>query len=487
MDRTIDRAEARDVAPAQVRAVDPAAGVEGRAALQSIDLAEVLDRQRLGRPLLIIIALCVLVTLADGYNISAAGFAAPGIVKDWHLSRAALGPLFSSALLAGLIGPSLFGTLAGRFGRRRTILAATILFGIFGLLCAACRSLGPIVVCRFFAGVGMSGALAVTVANINEFAPRRLRATFVTLIFSGTTFGSGAIGFVAPYLAGQFGWQGIFVFGGVAALLSATLVFAFLPESPKYLCLRAARLERAAGNEGPAQYAELASLLRSLDPRFVFPTGTRFVQSDEANPSRTGYRPFFAGPLLLLTPLLWLVSFVGQIVFHSFNNWLPTLLTDSGLPYSRAAAAVMVFQFAGTLGGWVIMRPLDRYGMWPCAVLYLLSIPVVACLGIPGISQMTLLLLCASAGFCVIGLHFAQVFCVSSIYPTAIRALGVGLFMLFARAGGSLGPYLVSVLSARGVPVGRLFVLGTVPLAIGAVAAICITLVYQTHFHVKYK
>jgi MFS transporter, AAHS family, 4-hydroxybenzoate transporter len=440
---------------------------------RAIDLAEVLDRQRLGRPLLTVIVLCVLVTLADGYNISAAGFAAPGLVKDWGLSRALLGPLFSSALLAGFIGPALFGTLAGRFGRRRTILAATVLFGVFGLLCAACRSLIPIVACRFVAGVGMSGALAVTVANISEFAPRRLRATFVTIIFSGTTFGSGAIGLVAPYLARHFGWQGIFAFGGVLSLLSAALVFAFLPESPKYLCLR------------PARHAQLASLLRRLDPGLEVPTGARFVQSDEENPARITYKPFFAGPLLLLTPLLWLVSFVGQIVFHSFNNWLPTLLTDSGLPYARAAAAVVVFQFVGTLGGWVIMRPLDRYGMWPCAVLYLLSIPVVACLGLPGLSEMMLMVLCGLAGFCVLGMHFAQVFCVSNIYPTAIRALGVGLFMLFARAGGSLGPYLVSVLSARGVPAGRLFVLGTIPLSIGAVAAIVITLIYRTHFHRK--
>ena len=142
----------------------------------------------------------------------------------------------------------------------------------------------------------------------------------------------------------------------------------------------------------------------------------------------------------------------------------------------------MVFKFAGTLGGWVIMRPLDRFGMWPCALLYLLSIPVVACLGLPGAGATQLMLLCALAGFCVIGLHFAQVFCVSNIYPTAVRALGVGLFMLFARAGGALGPYLVSILSARHVPADELFRLATLPLGIGAVVAIAITFIYRTHF-----
>jgi len=442
---------------------------------RTVDLAEVLDRQRIGRPLLTVIIVCGLVTLADGYNISAAGFAAPGIVKDWGLSRALLGPLFSSALLAGFVGPALFGTLAGRFGRRPTILAATVLFGAFGLLCGACRSLMPLVACRFVAGIGMSGALAVTVANMSEFAPRRLRATFVTLIFSGTTIGSGAIGLVAPWLTGHFHWQGIFIFGGALTLLSAAFVFLFLPESPKYLCLQASR------------HAQLACLLCRLDPRLAFPIGVYFVQSDEPSPSRVVPKQFFAGPLLVLTPLLWLGSFAGQVVFHSFNNWLPTLLTDSGLPYARAAAAVVLFQFAGTLGGWVIMRPLDRYGMWPCALLYGLSLPVVACLGLPGISATMLLILCAGAGFCVLGLHFAQVFCVTNIYPTAIRALGVGIFMLFARAGGSLGPYLVGILMAHHVPVSRLFVLATVPLAIGTIAAITITLVYWTHFRVPDK
>jgi AAHS family 4-hydroxybenzoate transporter-like MFS transporter len=439
----------------------------------SIDLTEVLDRQVIRRPLLSVIALCMLVTFVDGYNVSAAAFAAPGILKEWALSRAALGPLFSSSLLAGLVGPALFGTLAGSIGRRRSILLAALLFGSFGLLCAASRSLAPLVVCRFFAGIGMSGALAVAVAHISEFAPRRFRATFVTIVFSGTTLGSGAIGLVAPWLMTHFHWQSIFVCGGAAALLSAVLAFCLLPESPKFLCLRAERHEA------------LAAVLRRLDSRWAIPSGSYFYQSDEANQPRVSYRPFFAGPLLLLTPLLWVGSFVCQIVFHAFNNWLPTLLTDSGLPYSHAATAVVLFQFVGTLGGWVIMRPLDRYGMVPCTLLYLLSIPVVASLGLPGNSEGMLMMLCALAGFCVLGLHFAQVFCVSSIYPTAIRALGIGLFMLFARGGGTLGPSLVSALLARQVPVGTLFKLATIPLGIGAVASIAITVLYRRHFGVR--
>jgi MFS transporter, AAHS family, 4-hydroxybenzoate transporter len=129
-----------------------------------------------------------------------------------------------------------------------------------------------------------------------------------------------------------------------------------------------------------------------------------------------------------------------MFVFQSTINWLPTLLTDSGLPFKQASFMLVLFQFVGTLGGWVIARPLDRFGMIPCTILYVLSIPVLASLGFPDHSEQTRMALVSLAGFCILGLHFAQVSCASNVYPTAARGFGVGWFMLFARVGGAAGP-----------------------------------------------
>lgn len=63
------------------------------------------------------------------------------------------------------------------------------MIGAFSVISGFCASLASLVVTRFIVGVGMSGALAVTVALVNEFAPLRLRATSVTVVFSGTTIG----------------------------------------------------------------------------------------------------------------------------------------------------------------------------------------------------------------------------------------------------------------------------------------------------------
>ncbi len=437
------------------------------------DVTQIVDRQPVSRFLLGVLFLCTLVTLADGYNISVIAFAAPAILKAWHLDHAALGPLFSSSLFAGLVGPFFFGRLADRIGRRSAMIAAVLMIGIFGVISGYCTAAMPLIITRFIAGIGMSGALAVTVAAVNEFAPRRLRATFVTIVFSGTTIGSGLPGLVAPSLMAAHGWQSLFFLGGAVPILLALAVYLFLPETPKFLTLR------------PERHPDLAKLLRRLDPQLQVPAGAHFVLSGEAGSGASSLGQLFTSKLALLTPLLWFGAFVAQIVFHSFNTWLPTLMTDAGVPFAKASHMVVLFQFLGTFGGWVIARPLDRLGMLPCTLLYVLSIPVVASLGLPGHSDLMMTVLVGLAGFCILGLHFAQVACVSSVYPTSVRAFGVGWFMLFARAGGAIGPWVVGILVGRHMSMNTLFYWATVPLAFGTVASIAVTILYRANYHKK--
>jgi MFS transporter, AAHS family, 4-hydroxybenzoate transporter len=238
------------------------------------DVTQIVDRQPVNRFLLGVLFLCALVTLADGYNISVVAFAGPAILKAWHLKRAALGPLISSSLIAGLVGPFLFGAIGDRIGRHYAMLASVLLIGVFGILSAYCTNVGQMLIVRFIAGIGMSGALAVTVAAVNEFAPRRVRATFVTIVFSGTTIGSGLPGLVAPGLLAAQGWPSLFLVGGVIPLALAVVIFLFLPETPKFLCVYGKRT------------GELGTLLRRLDPQLQAPADAHYVLSGESVSAR---------------------------------------------------------------------------------------------------------------------------------------------------------------------------------------------------------
>jgi MFS family permease len=82
----------------------------------------------------------------------------------------------------------------------------------------------------------------------------------------------------------------------------------------------------------------------------------------------------------------------------------------------------------------------------------------------------------------VLVLHFSQVAAISNIYPTPVRAMGIGWFMIFARAGGAIGPLLVSLLVQRQVAMRSLFYYATIPLAVGTVVSIAVTLIYRIYY-----
>jgi AAHS family 4-hydroxybenzoate transporter-like MFS transporter len=164
---------------------------------KAIDIERVFDDQKIGSFHITLLLISFLATMTEGFDLGIAAYAGPGILEVWHLSGRELGALFSSSLAAGFIGPPLFGFLSDKFGRKRVIVCGIYVFGIFTLAAALAGNLGEMIAARMFAGVALGGTLPIVVTLNNEFAPARVRATLVVLIFMGVTFGGGLPGFVA--------------------------------------------------------------------------------------------------------------------------------------------------------------------------------------------------------------------------------------------------------------------------------------------------
>ncbi len=434
---------------------------------QVVDITRLIDDQKIGFFIFRLVILSFIVVLTDGYDIGAAAFAAPALVKEWHLDRAQLGPLFSAGLIAGLFGPPILGFLADRLGRKAVIVGGAIFFGVFTLASVLCTSLWSLIVLRFIAGVGISGVLPITVALNNEFAPRRIRATMIVIMFSGVTFGGGLPGVVAANFMAEHGWQILFWVGGILPIVAGLLAAYALPESPKFLTLQANR------------QADLAALARRIKPDLSVGPETRFVLHGEENRTRFSIKAIFTGRLALMTPMFWITNAVNLMIFYFVNQWMPTLLSGAGVSLEHAAIATTLFQFGGTLGGIVIMRPLDKYGFVPVPILFACAIPVMASIGQPGLSEGTIMALVAAAGFCLLGLQFGNIASESSIYPTAIRSWGVGSCFAAGRVGSVFGPSVGAILVARHVPLEHMFYIASIPLAVGLIAAIVITPLYK--------
>ncbi len=433
----------------------------------AVDVTEVLDSQKISGFNVGLVILAFLVMMTDGYDLGAAAFAGPGLIREWGLKGPELGILLSSSLGAGLFGPPLLGYLSDRFGRKRVIVCGAFAFGLFSLAAVATSSLSQLVTTRIFAGVALAGTLPIMVSLINEFAPKQARATMVVLMFTGVTFGGGLPGLIAAKFMAVHGWRILFWVGGLAPLVMAAILFFALPELVKYLTLR------------PARRAELVALLKRIDSTLQIGPDTRFIISGEQNQPRFSVAALLEGPLAVLTPLYWVSNLVCLMVFYFINQWMPTVLSSSGVTIEQAAIATALFQFGGTLAGLLSMRFLDKVGFLPVPILYACAIPIVISIGIPGLPPVALIALVASAGFCLLGLQFGNIATEANIYPTYIRSWGIGSNFAIARIGGALGPLLGGMAFGAHLPAQQIFAVAAAPLVIGLLVALLIVPRYR--------
>ena len=212
----------------------------------TVDVAAIIEGQRLTPFLVRLVVLSWIVTFFDGFDMNAISFAAPVIRGTLGLSQAMMGKVFSFGLIGTMIGGFVLGWLGDRIGRRPTIIVATASFGVLTLAFAFARSYEALLTLRLLDGIAIGGMLPVCWALNIEHVAKRYRATIVTLIMIGYSVGLSAGGPVANWLMPRYGWTALFVFGGSLSLLATLPLLVALPESVRFLVSRRRRPEVVA-------------------------------------------------------------------------------------------------------------------------------------------------------------------------------------------------------------------------------------------------
>jgi len=430
----------------------------------TIDVDQLVDGQNISRFNLMIVAWSFLAMLADGYEITAMAFAAPELVRIWDIEMSAFGPVFSASLFGVLFGAPLLGWVGDRYGRRTAIISACTICGVATLAMVFAAGLHHMFALRFVAGIGIGGLMPNTISLTSELSPGRYRAMLIVLMFTGITLGSGSPSIIAATLVPSYGWQVLFVIGGLFPLVVAACLVFFLPESIKFLAVRNVRRDR------------LLQTARRARRDLEIPDDAEFVvrRSDHAESTGLGLRAILSGGLAWITPLLWF-CFASTLMANFFlNSWMPLLFERSGMSPDEAALASGLYHVGGTLGGLIISVLIDRYGVLVIAVFLALAGPVVAGIGLAGLPN-ALLALSLGAGVCVLGAQFGNNASAGMIYPTEVRAKAVGWAFSIGRFGSILGPLVGGYLIAQESTLMRMFLVAAAPLALGALAATALT------------
>ncbi len=423
--------------------------------MTAFNVTAFIDGHPFGRLQRCVAGLCAVVAVVDGFDTQIVAYMAPAISAEWGLERGAFGPVFGAGLLGLALGSVSGGPLADRWGRKTTIVLATLFFGIWSLATAWASGWSQLLLLRLLTGLGLGAAIPNLIAITAEFAPARSRTLIVTLMFSGFPLGSVAGGLLSSVWIPEWGWHSLFYLGGALPILWALLMSRVLPESPTFL---------VASGRSPER---IGKLLRRIDSAHH---ANRYVITDRSA-SGSSVASLFADQRSTMTLLLWATFFMNLLVMYFFVNWLPTLLSMAGYPLSLAIQASTAFNVGGVVGGASLAALIRRVGAIPVlSMTFVLTAVAIAGVSQRGQAPSLIFPAVFMIGFGVVGAQFCLNALAADLYPTSIRSTGVGWALGLGRVGSVVGPVLGGVLLAWNWKANDLVFACIAPAALAAIA-----------------
>jgi putative MFS transporter len=392
----------------------------------------VLDEAGAGRFQRRLLGIFGLVWAADAMQVLAVGFSGAAIAATFGVSlpeALQTGTLF---FLGMLIGASLFGRLADRFGRRRVLLVTVACDAVFGLLSVFAPSLGVLFVLRFLTGFAVGGTLPVDYAMMAEFLPARNRGRWLVILEGFWAIGTVAVA-LAAWLASIFvpaeAWRWIFAATALPALIGIWLRL-WVPESPLYLQRRGRQDELKT---------VLNTILKTNGKAELPPDAVIASPPNEPNPG------IFSPALRRRTFSILLVWFLVSISYYGIFTWLPARLAQDGFGYVRGYGFLVLVALAQIPGYALAAWGVEAVGRKPTLIGFL-ALSAVGCLLFILASDSTLIgaaILLMS--FALLGTWGALYAFTPELYPTASRATGMGAAGAMARLGGLFAPSVMAL------------------------------------------
>ena len=403
------------------------------------------------------IAVGIGLNMLDGFDILAMSFAASGVKSAWHLQDGQLGALLSAGLVGMGLGSLVLGPAADRFGRRRVVLLSVALAGVGMLGASLAPGYWELLSLRVLTGVGIGGTIASVAVVVSEYSPDRWRGTALAAYATGYSVGATIGGALTALAIPRYGWRSAFAIGGAMSLALLPLAWRRLPESLDFLVTRAP----------PRALERINALLAAMQR----PAVARLPASAPDDPASATVRTPFALLLTGTTLLVWATFFCTMAGFYFIVSWTPRLLTAAGLSPSQGLTGGVLLNLGGIVGcgGFALAAMRGE----PQRLLFgalLATALLIAAFGLTmtrlEVALVTALLLGVLSNAAMAGLYAVG----PPLYPTVVRATGMGWAIGVGRFGAILAPLATGALLERGWTPAQLYYLYSAPFVLAALA-----------------
>jgi len=384
-----------------------------------------------------LLAIFGLVWAADAMQVLAIGFAAPSLAADFGLSIAEAVQAGTAFFLGMLLGAWGFGRLADRIGRRRVLIVTVLVDAVFGLASAFSPSFATLLILRLLTGIGVGGTLPVDYAMMAEFLPPERRGRWLVALEGFWAIGTVAVALAAwatDRWAGEQAWRWLFVLTALPALVGFWLRL-WLPESPHYL-LRRGRVEQA--REVLDRIARRNGRPPIREP-LLAPTARRGRMRDLLSP---GLR---RRSLLILSA--WLLV---STAYYGVFVWLPGRLVSEGYGFVRGYGFLVLLAAAQVPGYALAAVGIETIGRRRTLVSFSSASAAGCLLFVVAGEPLWIAAALLTMSFALLGTWGALYAYTPELYPTELRATGMGVAGAMARVGGLMAPTAIALLIGAG-------------------------------------
>ena len=403
-------------------------------------------------------------TFFDAFDALAIASILPVIAPLWKLTPQEIGFMISAGFVGQLLGALLFGFVAERYGRMTAMIWSIALFAVMSLVCAFAWDYNSLLLFRTIQGIGLGGEVPVAAVFISELARAQGRGRFVLLYELVFPIGLTTASLIGLWVVPRFGWQYMFVVGALPAFLALALR-SLLPESPRWLAVRGRNAEAEAAMaliEAETQKATGAPL---PPPQPVVATLDK----------PASWADLFGELYLRRTLVVWVIWFSAYFVNYGLSIWLTTVYrTVFQLPLDIALGYGFITQVVGLVGTLICALAIDHVGrrLWFALSFAAAALALGALAMVPHPTAEHVLISMTIAYFFVSTINIGVYLYTPELYPTRVRAVGVGTATAWLRFASIIGPMVVGTMIGARLTPAQIPDLPKVFLAFAVVAAI---------------
>ena len=389
--------------------------------------------------------------MTDGAEALVLSFLIPVLEKEWHLTSTQQSIIGSSTFVGFFLGCIISGQLADRYGRRWPLVIGICINFIFGFSSGLSNDYETLSTLRLLFGFSVGIISPISATYLSEICPMKIRGrilVFISLFFTCGELMTCLVAWLCLDTFSSGNWRALAIWSSIPGFFTFFICLLFLEESPRYLLVfqkydesfklinRIIKRNNQTGRQALSQ-EEKDELLK---------WGQKQASYSKSTNASTNPIELFRGGRSKITPFLWVIWYVLSCVYYGIIFMLPTILRDMNIDAKASSNEFLdvFFSVLSELPSTIIsyyiieIRWLGRKN----SLIITFMLTAVSCFIAFGTINTTFLIFATLARF-FLNMAFNIIYPLTTeVYPTNIRATGLGIASSFSRIGGISMPWI---------------------------------------------